>query len=80
MKDKINCAICGDVAELKSSFDDFFVGKINKKIHVNFYSYQCDACEESFTTNKIDQLNLNNVRVLSILIFCAMHQPEHYHF
>jgi hypothetical protein len=61
MKDKINCAICGDVAELKSIFDDFFVGKINKKIHVNFYSYQCDACEESFTTNKIDQLNLNNI-------------------
>lgn len=63
MKNKITCAVCGDVAELVSDINDFYVGKINKKIWVNFFSYQCDACEESFTTTEVDELNLSKIEI-----------------
>lgn len=63
MKDKIDCAICGDVAELVSDFNNFYIGRINGKIWVEFFSYQCDACQESFTTTEIDELNLNKIEI-----------------
>lgn len=63
MKDKIDCVVCGDVAELVSDFNNFYVGRINSKIWVEFFSYQCDACQESFTTTEIDELNLNKIEI-----------------
>jgi protein-disulfide isomerase len=63
MKNKITCAVCGDVAELVSSINDVYIGKINKKVFVDFISYQCDACEESFTTTEVDELNLSKIEI-----------------
>ena len=63
MKNKIDCAVCGDVAELVSDINDVYGGKINKKIWVKFFSYQCDDCEESFTTTEVDELNLSNIEI-----------------
>ncbi len=63
MKNKITCAVCGDVAELVSSINDVYIGKINKKVFVDFISYQCDACEEAFTTTEVDELNLSKIEI-----------------
>ena len=63
MRNKINCAICGDIVELVSDFNNIYVGKINKKIWVDFLSYQCDVCEESFTTTEVDELNLSKIEI-----------------
>jgi hypothetical protein len=58
MKSKIECPFCQDVAVLSSNINDVYVGKIKSKIWVNFISYQCDSCEESFTNAEVDELNL----------------------
>jgi C4-type Zn-finger protein len=59
----INCPSCGDVCILKSNYNDVYVGKINSKIWVNFLSYQCDFCEESFTSTEIDEVNLAEINI-----------------
>ncbi len=58
MKDKVQCPFCEDVAVLSSNYNDVYVGKIKSKIWVNFMSYQCDCCEESFTNTEIDECNI----------------------
>ncbi len=60
MKDEIGCSFCGGIATLISDFNDIYVGKINKKIWVNFHSYKC-SCGESYTTTEIDELNLTEI-------------------
>lgn len=61
MISKVDCPVCGDIAQLVTETNDVYVGKINKKIWVNFTNYQCDYCDESFTTTEIDELNLNEI-------------------
>jgi len=41
VKNKLDCPVCGDIAQLVTEYNDFYVGKINKKICVNFTNYQC---------------------------------------
>ena len=61
MENKIDCPICGDVAVLDEYDNDVYVGKIQSKIWVKFLSYQCDSCEESFTTTEADEYNLEQI-------------------
>lgn len=61
MKNKLDCPCCGDVAQLVTEYNDVYVGKVNKKIWVNFTNYQCESCDESFTTTEADEVNLNEI-------------------
>ena len=61
VKNKLDCPVCGYIAQLVTEYNDFYVGKINKKIFFNFTNYQCDSCDESFTTTESDELNLKEI-------------------
>lgn len=61
MQNKLDCPICGDITQLVTETNDVYVGKINKKIWVKFTNYQCDYCDESFTTTEADELNLSEI-------------------
>jgi len=61
MENNIQCPVCDDVATLTSNLNDVYVGKIQSKIWVKFISYQCDYCEESFTTTETDEFNLGEI-------------------
>jgi hypothetical protein len=56
--ESVNCPNCGKYCYLDKSLNDFFIGKINSKIFVDFISYHCDNCSESYTTTETDELNL----------------------
>ena len=57
----IVCPNCDDLAKLVSDLNDVYVGKINKKIWIEFLNYQCDFCEESYTTTEVDEINLQQI-------------------
>lgn len=61
LKNSIDCPICDDMIKIVSDYNDVYVGKINKKICVNFLNYQCDFCDESYTTTEVDEFNLNEI-------------------
>lgn len=61
MINKIDCPCCGDIAQLITEYNDVYVGSVNKKVWINFTNYQCDYCDESFTTTEVDELNLNEI-------------------
>ncbi len=58
VKNNIQCPKCGDVANLVSDLNHIYVTKIQSSVLVKFLSYQCDCCEESFTTTETDELNV----------------------
>lgn len=58
MKNSIHCPICSDVANLVSDSNFVYINKIQSNVMVKFLSYQCDFCEESFTTTEVDDINL----------------------
>lgn len=53
-----NCPTCGGLCHLEKNLNDFFIGKINSKICVDFISYHCINCKETYTTTETDELNL----------------------
>jgi DNA-directed RNA polymerase subunit RPC12/RpoP len=61
MKNNIQCPTCGRFCNLERNLNDIFIGKINSKICVDFLSYHCFDCSESFTTTEVDNINLKNI-------------------
>lgn len=61
INNSIECPNCDESTKLVENLNDVYVGRINKKIWVNFLNYQCDFCEESYTTTEIDELNLQEI-------------------
>lgn len=58
MKNKVICPQCDEVCRLVSDYNDVYVGKINQKVWINFYSYECDFCETSFTDRECEEKNI----------------------
>jgi hypothetical protein len=59
--EKVNCPTCGKFCNLERNLNDIFIGKINSKIFVDFLSYHCFDCSETYTTNETDELNLEEI-------------------
>lgn len=58
---RINCPTCDGYCFLEKKLNDLFIGKINSKICVDFISYYCDYCSETYTTTETDKINLIEV-------------------
>jgi hypothetical protein len=61
-KKEINCPICGCFIDLVEEYNDLHFPGIYDSIRVDFLSYKCDSCEESFTTTEVDEVNVSRVR------------------
>jgi len=59
MKKRIECLYCSEICELVSDYNDVHLK--GKTVFVNFLSYQCDSCEQSFTTTEIDEVNVERI-------------------
>ena len=59
----MKCPICDEWCHLVTSENDVYVGKINKKVWVDFLSYECDHCFESFTDTEIDIHNQHQISI-----------------
>jgi hypothetical protein len=57
----IKCPICSRTCRLGQDLNDIFIPKINSKITVNFFFFECDTCKESFTDTEIDEKNVENI-------------------
>jgi putative zinc finger/helix-turn-helix YgiT family protein len=55
----MKCAFCSGEAKLNIEEAKILFRKEGFKIHKHFY--ECEKCKEQFTTNEIDQLNINQV-------------------
>jgi hypothetical protein len=60
-EEKIKCPICGCVCEINEVYNDLHFPGIYESIRVDFLSYKCNSCDESFTTTEMDELNLNRI-------------------
>ncbi len=59
MKRSIECPYCSEVCDLVSDYNSVHLK--GKTVSVDFLSYQCDSCEQSFTTTEIDEVNLQRI-------------------
>ena len=57
---ELDCAFCDGIAKLKTKDIILYVKGIAKQS--TQYYYQCDKCNESFTTTESDELTINNIK------------------
>lgn len=61
MENKINCPLCGNICELVDDHNDVQFPGLYDDVTVDFLSYHCDGCKDSFTTTEVDEINLGRI-------------------
>ena len=61
MENKIKCPCCGDICELVNDFNDLQFPGLYDDVTVDFLSYKCNSCGDSFTTTEVDEINLKRI-------------------
>lgn len=61
MKDKIKCPCCSRLTILVDDHNDIQFPGIYDDVRVDFLSYHCDFCKESYTTTEVDEVNLSRI-------------------
>lgn len=56
---EITCPICGGTAQFKTELRT--LSYRNEDYAIECYFYNCDSCEEGFTTDQLDDKTLRNV-------------------
>jgi hypothetical protein len=63
-----NCPLCGKLMERLLRKEEFVVGRsytnTNRtfRVIIDYEHFNCSKCEESFTTNEMDESNDNKIR------------------
>lgn len=62
MENKVVCQCCGDISHMVNDHNDIQFPGIYDDVKVDFLSYHCDTCEESFTTTEVDEINVSRIK------------------